>query len=68
MVKFLAEHLPIHTRHDFTAFVKFTNDLDVSRGQDFRALYGELIKGFAADGLEWTDETAYAKRPGVTAA
>jgi MoaA/NifB/PqqE/SkfB family radical SAM enzyme len=62
MIKFLTNHLMIHTRHDFPTFVRFTNDLDVSRGQNFRTLYSELIECFAADGLEWTDDTAYAER------
>jgi hypothetical protein len=35
--------------------------MDVSRGQNFRTLYPELIEAFANDGLQWTDETEFAK-------
>jgi hypothetical protein len=61
VVKFLREHLSIQFRDQFTSFVKFTNDMDVSRGQNFRTLYPELIEAFANDGLQWTDETEFAK-------
>jgi Iron-sulfur cluster-binding domain len=60
MVKFLREHISVQYRDQFDSFVKFTNDMDVSRGQSFRALYGELLEAFAADGLQWTDKTAFA--------
>ena len=60
VIRFLRQHIGIQYRDQFESFVKFTNDMDVSRGQSFRALYGELIEAFAEDGLEWTDETAFA--------
>lgn len=59
-VRFLQEHLSIQYRDQFPSFVKFTNDMDVSRGQSFRAHYPELIEAFATDGLEWTDEARFA--------
>jgi len=61
-VKFLSEHLAQHYRDEFVSFVKFTNDMDVSRGQDFCSLYPDLVAWFANDGLHWTDETAHADR------
>ena len=67
-IRFLNEHISIQLREDFVSFVKFTNDMDVSRGQDFRALYSELIDWFAEDGLFWTDETTHANRTDFGAA
>jgi MoaA/NifB/PqqE/SkfB family radical SAM enzyme len=67
-VKFLTEHLRTQYRDQFMAFVKFTNDLDISRGQDFRMLFGDLVESFAMDGLQWTDETAYAARQDTSVA
>jgi MoaA/NifB/PqqE/SkfB family radical SAM enzyme len=60
MLTFLAEHETIQYRADFANFVKFTNDMDKSRQQDFRALYADHIAWFTEDGLEWTNETAFA--------
>lgn len=65
IVRFLREHLPVHYRDQFNKFVKFTNDLDVSRGQSFQALYPELVRAFARDGLKWTNETAFASKASV---
>lgn len=42
-------------------FMLFTNDLDVTRGQSFRAIHPDLVRLMAEDGFEWTDEIAYAK-------
>lgn len=61
-IKFLHEHLGVQYRDEFASFVKFTNDMDVSRGQDFRALYPDLIGWFREDGLKWTNETIHADR------
>jgi MoaA/NifB/PqqE/SkfB family radical SAM enzyme len=61
-VKFLRAHLTVQHREDFDLFVKFTNDLDISRGQDFRTLYPDLVTWFAEDGLHWSAETLYAHR------
>jgi hypothetical protein len=41
-------------------FMLFTNDLDISRGQSFRASHGEFVELLARDGFEWTDETRFA--------
>jgi MoaA/NifB/PqqE/SkfB family radical SAM enzyme len=60
MLTFLAEHESIHYRADFPNFLKFTNDMDKSRHQNFEALYSDHIAWFAKDGLDWTDETAFA--------
>jgi hypothetical protein len=60
MLIFLAEHESVHYRDDFATFMKFTNDMDKSRQQDFSKLYADHIKWFAEDGLEWTDETTFA--------
>jgi glutamate-1-semialdehyde 2,1-aminomutase len=42
-------------------FMVFTNDLDVTRGQNFRTTHPELIELLAEDGFEWIDDTRYAK-------
>jgi MoaA/NifB/PqqE/SkfB family radical SAM enzyme len=61
MITFLTEHADVHYREEFDNFVKFTNDLDVSRGQSFRQTYPRLVEGFAEAGQVWTDETLYAR-------
>jgi MoaA/NifB/PqqE/SkfB family radical SAM enzyme len=61
-IKFLGEQIGHYYRDEFPSFVKFTNDMDVSRGQDFCSVYPDLIAWFAEDGLPWTDETAHADR------
>lgn len=60
VLRFLREHLSVQSRDQFKNFMKFTNDMDVSRGQNFQAVYPELLEAFADDGLEWTDETRFA--------
>jgi hypothetical protein len=42
-------------------FMLFTNDLDVTRGQSFRASHSEFVELLAKDGFEWTDETRFVK-------
>jgi len=42
--------------HDF---MRFTNDLDRSRGQSFRTTYPEMTQLFADDGFVWHDETRF---------
>lgn len=44
----------------------FTNDLDASRGQDFRTSNAELYQLLADDGIVWTDERVHAKGPSQT--
>lgn len=61
-IRFLLETLSTQFRDEFDAFVKFTNDMDVSRGQSFAALYSDIIASFADDGLHWTAETLHAER------
>jgi hypothetical protein len=39
----------------------FTNDLDATRGQSFRETHSEMVKLFAEDGFEWTDETRFVE-------
>jgi MoaA/NifB/PqqE/SkfB family radical SAM enzyme len=43
-------------------FMMFTNDLDVSRGQSFRAACPELYELIAQSGHQWKPETVHAKR------
>jgi glutamate-1-semialdehyde 2,1-aminomutase len=62
VIRHLREHLHIQYRDHFPTFVRFTNDMDVSRGQSFRAVYPHLMESFAKDGLVWTDETQFAER------
>jgi hypothetical protein len=47
--------------HIVQEFMAFTNDLDATRGQDFRATYPDLVELLAQDGFEWTSDTRYAK-------
>lgn len=42
-------------------FMIFTNDLDATRGQDFRRMYPELVELLAQDGFAWIDDTLYAR-------
>jgi organic radical activating enzyme len=67
VIRFLREHLAVQYRDQFTSFVKFTNDMDVSRGQSFRSLYPALVGAFAEDGLRWTDETEFAQSAATAA-
>jgi MoaA/NifB/PqqE/SkfB family radical SAM enzyme len=41
-------------------FMAFTNDLDVTRGQNIRATHPDLVELLAHDGFEWTNDTRYA--------
>jgi glutamate-1-semialdehyde 2,1-aminomutase len=65
MVHALASHLQGIDRPTdhaaLRAFMLFTNDLDATRGQSFRAVHPELVQLMAEDGFEWTDETVYAR-------
>ena len=63
MIRFLKEHLDTQYRDQFSSFVKFTNDMDIPRGQNFRGAFRELVQWLAEDGLRWTNETAFANRP-----
>jgi pyruvate-formate lyase-activating enzyme len=38
----------------------FTNDLDASRGQNFRQVHGELLGLLEAEGFSWTNERVHA--------
>ena len=65
MIKSLADYL---TGNDKPAdmkvlgeFMLFTNDLDVTRGQDFRAVHAEFVELMAQDGFKWTSDTLHAK-------
>ncbi len=44
-------------------FMRFTNDLDITRGQDFRSSFPELYQLWVESGLKWTSATAYAPQP-----
>jgi MoaA/NifB/PqqE/SkfB family radical SAM enzyme len=43
--------------NDFRRFMLFTNDLDISRDQNFRDINKDLLEQIEAGGYEWTDET-----------
>jgi FkbM family methyltransferase len=43
-------------------FMLFTNDLDASRGQNFRKTHRELIPFFEEAGFPWTEEKRHAGR------
>jgi MoaA/NifB/PqqE/SkfB family radical SAM enzyme len=42
-------------------FMLFTNDLDVSRGQRFASVQGELLQHFERAGFGWTSDTLHAR-------
>ena len=63
MINFLTQHAGTHYRDDFESFVKFTNDLDLSRDQSFRESYPRLVEWFSEASQVWTDETRYARLP-----
>ncbi|WP_083909833.1 twitch domain-containing radical SAM protein [Methylocystis rosea] len=42
-------------------FITFTNDMDVSRGQNFSLVNPELLQFIEASGVKWTDQTRFAK-------
>jgi glutamate-1-semialdehyde 2,1-aminomutase len=44
-------------------FMRFTNDLDKSRGQSFRETYPEMAQLLADDGFAWRDDTRFLDRP-----
>ena len=44
------------------AFMLFTNDLDITRGQSFRETHGELLELITDAGFMWTNETLHARR------
>ena len=44
------------------AFMLFTNDLDITRGQSFRNAHGELLELIIDAGFMWTNETYHARR------
>jgi MoaA/NifB/PqqE/SkfB family radical SAM enzyme len=58
LVEMLVEGLEQPTNADVVAdFMRFTNDLDRSRGQNFAHSHGELVEHFAASGVSWLQET-----------
>jgi MoaA/NifB/PqqE/SkfB family radical SAM enzyme len=61
MITFLMEHAETHYRDDFDTFVRFTNDLDVSRSQSFRESYPHLVEWFAQASQIWFNETVYGR-------
>jgi MoaA/NifB/PqqE/SkfB family radical SAM enzyme len=48
----------------FQEFMRFTNDLDRSRGQSLRTALPELWDALAAAGVAWSDATEHAAPPG----
>jgi glutamate-1-semialdehyde 2,1-aminomutase len=61
MLTFLTQNAGTHYRDEFDSFLKFTNDLDVSRNQSFRESYPHLVEWFFEASQVWTDETRYAR-------
>jgi MoaA/NifB/PqqE/SkfB family radical SAM enzyme len=61
MITFLTQSAAAHYQDEFDSFVKFTNDLDVSRNQSFRGSYPHLVEWFSQASQVWTDETLYAR-------
>ncbi len=41
-------------------FMLFTNDLDKARGQNFRAIYEDMVRSLEENGFPWLNETLYA--------
>jgi MoaA/NifB/PqqE/SkfB family radical SAM enzyme len=44
------------------AFMLFTNDLDITRGQNFRETHAELLELLTDAGFTWTNEIFHARR------
>jgi MoaA/NifB/PqqE/SkfB family radical SAM enzyme len=61
MITFLTQTAGSHYQDEFDRFVKFTNDLDVSRNQSFRRSYPRLVEWFSQASQVWTEETMYAR-------
>lgn len=41
-------------------FMLFTNDLDKTRGQNFRDIYEDMVRSLEENGFPWLNETLYA--------
>lgn len=65
MITFLTQHAETHYQDEFDSFVKFTNDLDVSRSQSFRESYPRLVQWFSESSQIWTSETKYVRLVGL---
>lgn len=61
LARYLSELTTPLNRTVMREFMLFTNDLDVSRGQSFRASHPEFVELLARDGFEWTDETRFTE-------
>jgi len=61
LARYLSELTTPLNREVMREFMLFTNDLDASRGQSFRASHGEFVELLARDGFEWTDETRFTE-------
>jgi hypothetical protein len=61
LARYLSELTTPLNREVMREFMLFTNDLDVSRGQSFRASHAEFVELLARDGFEWTDETRFTE-------
>lgn len=48
-------------------FMVFTNDLDRTRGQNFREVHGDLCEFIQESGLTWTDDTRHVRLIPVSA-
>lgn len=55
------EHLSAPADHEaLREFMLFTNDLDYSRRQSFKAIHADFVALAAKDGFIWSDETRFA--------
>lgn len=61
LARYLSELTTPLNRDVMREFMLFTNDLDVTRGQSFRASHAEFVELLARDGFEWTDETRFTE-------
>jgi len=61
LARYLSELTTPLNREVMREFMLFTNDLDISRKQSFRASHGEFVELLARDGFEWTDETRFVE-------
>jgi MoaA/NifB/PqqE/SkfB family radical SAM enzyme len=60
MIHFLVQHDSTIEAQHMAAFMEFTNDMDVSRGQSFAESHAELVDLLAEDGFPWVVNTRYA--------
>lgn len=60
IAKHLREAPSTQTPELVERFMLFTNDLDRTRGQDFRKTYPQIVEHFERAGFPWVEETRFA--------